>query len=320
MSAPSIRLEFRRAGWAMTEEFFDVALQTTSGYFDPRNQDWEHSPPARGNYSLGADFWIGRLPYDADSDAVFNACDPAGFNFRPYRQYGCRYAFCRKAGPPSHGPELYEWDNEGFLGRALFLSRLIHPTTVAPHYSARLIFQDGKLATIVSANRGYGSHVWIVANEWRDWLSEAEAEELRTGIATYNLQPPERVRRARSHIDHAFHAFYLDQRTASLVSAFESLLKIGRSGLTAQFRLRVPALAQQVGEAITPDEANAFYDDRSEFLHGSPPRYIDITDELMERYNKFERTLRCALLKASTDPNFCSMFASDDAIKDAFDR
>ena len=304
----------------MTEEFFDVALQTTSGYFDPRNQDWEHFPPPQGEFSLGADFWIGGLPYNTDSDVVFDACEPAGFNHRPIRQYGCRYAFCRKAGPPSHSPEFYEWDNEGFLGRALFLSRLIHPTTVAPHYSARVIFQDGKLTNVVPANRGYGTHVSIVANEWRDWLSETEAQELRTAMAVYNLQPPERVRRARSHIDHAFHAFYLDQRTASLVSAFESLLKIGRNGLTAQFKLRVSTLAQRVGLTITSDEANTFYDDRSEFLHGSQRKYTDVTDELMERYNKFESVLRCALLKASTDPNFCNLFATDDAIRCAFGR
>ena len=302
------------------EEFFDVALQTTSGYFDPRNEDWQFFLPPQGDFSLGADFWIGSLPYRTDSDVVFDACDPAGFNHRPYRQYRCRYAFCRKANPPSHGPQFYEWDNEGSLGRTLFLSRLIHPTTVAPHYSARLIFQNGKLTNAVPANRGYGSHVWIVAKEWRDWLSQAEAEELRAAMGVYNAQPPERVRRARSHIDHAFHAFYLDQRTASLVSAFESLLKIGRNGLTAQFKLRVPALAQQVGTSITSDEANRFYDDRSEFLHGSQPKYRDLTEELMERYNKFESALRCTLLKASTDPSFCSLFASDDAIRSAFGR
>lgn len=302
----------------MAEESFDVALQTTSGFFDPRNQDWEHFPAPQGDFSLGADFWIGRLPYNVDSDMVFDACEPAGLNFRPYRQYGCRYAFCRKADPPSHGPEHYEWDNEGLLGRTLFLSRLIHPTTVAPHYSARLIFQDGKLTNVVPANLGYGSHVWIVANEWRDWLSETEAQELRTGMTVYNLQPPERVRRAQSRMDQAFHAFYLDQRTASLASAFESLLKVERNQATAQFKLRVPALAQLVGLSITPDEAGVLYDDRSVFVHGHQPNYTDVNDEIIERYGRFETTLGRALLRASTDQNFCDIFANDSAVTDKF--
>ncbi len=304
----------------MTEEFFDVALQTSSGYFDPRNQDWEHYPPPQGNFSLGEDFWIGDLPYNTDSELVFDACQPAGFNHRPVRQYGCRYAFCRTVYPPGRGPEFYEWDNEGFLGRTLFLSRLIHPTTVAPHYSARLIFRDGKLTNVVPANRAYASHVWIVANEWRDWLSETEAEELRAAMAVYNGHPPQRVRRGRVHIDHAFHASYLDQRTASLVSGFESLLKIGFKWVTSQFGARVPALAQRMGVVITSDEADTFYDDRSQFLHGGQPTYADITPELMERYNRFETVLRRALLKASTDPIFCDIFATDDAIRDAFGK
>lgn len=302
----------------MTEEFFDVTLQTTSGSFDPRNQDWGYFPPPQGDFSLGADFWIGGLPYNTDSDVVFDACEPAGFNHRPYRQYGCRYAFCRKADPPSHGPEFYQWDNEGFLGRTLFLSRLIHPTTVAPHYSARLIFQDGTLKNVVPANRGYGSHVWIVANEWRDWLSETEAQELRTGMAVYNVQPSERVRRARSHIDHAFHAYYLDQRTASLVSSFESLLKVERHNMTAQFKLRVPALAQTVGLAVSPDEAEVLYDDRSVFVHGLAPKYTDVSDDMMERYNRFESVLRRSLLRASTDTTFCDLFATDQEVVQAF--
>lgn len=307
----------------MKEEFFDVALQTTSGGFDPRNQDWEHSPPPKGDFSLGTDFWIGALPNNTDSDVVFDACEPAGFHHRPIRQYGCRYAFCRRTSPPSHGPEFYEWDNEGILGRAIFLSRLIHPTTVAPHYSARLVFQDGNLTKVVPANRGYGSHVWIVANEWRDWLSATEAEELRAAMTVYNNQPPDRIRRARSHIDHAFHAFYLDQRTASLVSGFESLLKIDarkgkRISATAQFILRVPALARTVGCDITPDEANSFYDDRSVYVHGRRPKYTDIDDDLTEQYNKFETVLRRALLRASTDTTFGNMFADDGTITGAF--
>jgi hypothetical protein len=129
---------------------------------------------------------------------------------------------------------------------------------------------------------------------------------------------PERVRRARSHIDHAFRAFYLDQRTASLVSAFESLLKVERNRATAQFKLRVPALARTVGSTITPDEAENLYDDRSVYVHGRTPNYTDLSDELIERYNKFESVLRATLLRASTDAAFDFHFFSDAAITSAF--
>ncbi len=73
-----------------------------------------------------------------------------------------------------------------------------------------------------------------------------------------------------------------------------------------------------VGLAITPDEAEIFYDDRSVYVHGRMPNYTDLSDELTERYNKFETVLRCALLRASTDPAFSNMFSTEGAIVSAF--
>ncbi len=302
----------------MAEEFYDVVLQST-GCFIGNYEDWENYPPPQDDFSLGTDFWIGRLPHNVESTTVLDACEPAGFHFHPIRQFGCRYAICRKVSPPSHGPEFYEWDHDGVMGRTLFLSRLIHPTTVATHYSARLIFENDTLTTVVPGRvQGYGTQVWIVANEWRDWLSQTEAEQLRSYMPVYILNAPERVRRARSHIDHVFHAFYLDQRTASLVSSFESLLKVERNRITEQFELRVPALAQMVGLAITPDEAEVLYDDRSMYVHGRQPNYTDVSDEVMERYNRFETVLRRSLLRASTDTTFCDLFATDGEVVRAF--
>lgn len=300
----------------MTEEIFDVAIQST-GFFMGSYSDWERLPPPRDDFALSTDFWIGSLPNHVDSDAVLDACEPAGFHFRPIRQFGCRYAFCRRVVPPRE--DFYTWDHDGLIGRTLFLSRLIHPTTVAPHYSARLIFEEGSLSSVVPGRvQGYGTQVWIVAEDWRDWLSNAEAEQLRDAMPIYILNAPERVKRARSHIDHAFHAFYLDQRTASLVSGFESLLKIERHAATAQFKLRVPVLARMVGCAITPDEAEGLYDDRSVYVHGRTPNYTDVSDELIERYNKFETVLRSALLRASTDATFGNLFATDGTIISTF--
>ena len=301
----------------MEEEIFDVVLQSTGVFFGSID-DWERFPPPKDDFSLDTDFWIGRLPHGVNSDSVLDACEPAGLNFRPIRQFDYRYAFCRRVIPPSQ--EFYSWDHDGVIGRTLFLSRLIHQTTVAPRYSARLIFNnDGTLSSIVPGRvQGYGTYVWIVANEWRDWFSQTEAEQLRDSMPVYIREAPERVRRARSHIDHAFHAYYLDQRTASLVSGFESLLKIERNRATAQFTLRVPALACVVGVTITLDEAESFYDDRSVYIHGRMPNFTDVNDELIERYNKFETVLRCALLRASTDAAFGQLFSSDEEITKAF--
>ena len=166
--------------------------------------------------------------------------------------------------------------------------------------------------------RGYATHVWIVASEWRDWLSQAEAEQLKYSLPVYNQSPHERIRRARSHIDYAFRAYYLEQRSASLVSSFESLLKIGRNSVTAQFALRVPALAQRVGVAITEDEARLIYDDRSVFVHGRLLNYTDLSEDIMERYGRFETAIRLSLLRASTNSEFADIFATDGTIESNF--
>jgi hypothetical protein len=302
----------------MAEHVFDVVLQST-GAFDPRMQDWEGNPPPQTDFDLEDNLWLGRLPNKIKGETVFAACEPAGFEFHPIRQFGYRYALCRKVSPPSYGSEHLTWDHDGVIGRTLFLSRLIHPTTIASHYSARLFFEDDTLSMIVPGRvQGYATYVWIVAMEWRDWLSQSEAEQLRQFRTVYIHNAPDRVRRARSHIDHVFHAYYLDQRTASLVSAFESLLKVERNRATAQFKLRVPALAGMFGTCITADEAETVYDDRSVFVHGRGPKYKDVSEETMERYNKFETLLRSALLRASTDAAFANVFLTDASILSTF--
>jgi hypothetical protein len=301
----------------MTEEIYDVVLQPT-GVFPGNYNDWERTPPPEDDFHLGPDFWIGDLPHNTECSAVMDACEPAGFNFHPTRQYGCRYALCRKV-PPSLPSDYYTWDSDATISKALFLSRLIHPTTIATSYSAKLYFRDGALKTIVPGRvGGVGTDVWIVANEWRDWLSESEAERLKTLLPQYIDDAPVRVRLARGHLAHAFHAFYLDQRTASLVSALDALLLVTRERPVAQFEARVPILASALGVSVTKKEAKTFYDERSTFVHGSKPKYTDIKAEVMERYNKFESLLRACLLRASTEPPFAAKFASDQAVCDSF--
>ena len=302
----------------MTEEIFDVVLQPTLRF--PVNQlDWDTFPPLQIDLSLEADFWIGRLPCEVTSETIVDAYSPAGFNFHPSRHHFYRYAFCRKVSPPSIGPEHLRWDHDGVIRKALFLSRLIHPTSISPTSSARLFFEDGELKTIVPGPvEGDLIHVWIAAKQWRDWLTKPEGEQLRDSRLIYIEQPPERVRRGRRHIDHAFQAFYLDQKTASLVSGFESLLKVERHGATAQFKLRVPILAGMVGSTIESDEAEILYDDRSVYVHGRAPNYSDLSDEAIERYGRFETVLRRVLFRSSTDAQFGDLFSSDGTLLSNF--
>jgi hypothetical protein len=73
-----------------------------------------------------------------------------------------------------------------------------------------------------------------------------------------------------------------------------------------------------VGVEITSDEAGVLYDDRSAHVHGGGSNYTEASDEAMERYNRFETVLRCALLRAGTDAAFCKQFSDDGIIVSTF--
>lgn len=246
-----------------------------------------------------------------------DACRPTGLNFKPSRIYGYRYAFIRTVQRFDVGS--IGWDQDHLLWKVLFLSKLIHPTTAAGCYSARLIISGEELRQIVPGHtQGLGAYSYIVANYWRDWLSGRELETLRDALPAFlSGDAPKRVKQGRRHIDNAFHGFYLDQRVTSIVTGLESLLKVGRSALTRQFVTRVPQLAQMLGEAVTSDEVMNFYDERSGIVHGNAPNWSSLSDSVISQYQLFERLLRFALLRATTDPTFANQFVSDDAVQHA---
>jgi hypothetical protein len=301
----------------MDEEIFDVILQSTGRFQSDVYTYQEHRPPEE-DLHLGREFWVGDLPRGISSELVFNACGPAGLNFRPSRLYGMRYAFCRRV-RPDHSA-YYQWDSDISLGITIFLSRLIRPTTIGTSLAARLYFANSELKSIVPGpTQGLGAQAWVIAkNDWRDWLSVPELEQLRDLLPVYQTDAPDRVRRARKHIDRAFHAYYLDQRFASLITSFESLLKTSRDNVTAQFKTRTSRLAEMLGYELSAEDLKAMYSDRSDFVHGSPASFSELSDELRERYTRFEVVLRLALLRASTERAFAQLFSSAEAVEKAF--
>lgn len=304
--------------YAMNEEIFDVILQST-GRFQSDVYMYQQNRPPETDFYLCENFWVGDLPYKVDPDLVFDACASAGLNFRAFRQYGMRYAFCRKT-EVTQSDHYYEWDHDVIIGRTIFISRLIRPTTISTSLSARLYFENCKLKTIVPGlTQAPSANAWVVAkNSWRDWLSVEELVRLRSLMSKYDLNPPDRVRRSRKHIDHAFHSFYLDQRIASIVSSFESLLKISKYQATQQFVSRSVVLAAKVGHSLSDTEAEEMYNNRSAYVHGTDVDFSEFSDSLIDKYNRFEEVLRISLLRASTEANFAALFASDETIKNNF--
>ena len=78
--------------------------------------------------------------------------------------------------------------------------------------------------------------------------------------------------RNRAHCEESFRTRFTEVACVDVVTAMESLLKVGRHRATAQFTTRVPALAREVGVAgITRRMADAFYAS----LHKLSPKDAD---------------------------------------------
>ena len=312
------------------EHIFDVILLTTGNFQTSQEEFQTHIPPL-GDLPLSNGFWFGRLPLGVSPETVFNACESPGWNFKPARQYGMRYALCREVTPRNN--DYYHWDHDGAIGTTVLLSRFIHPTTMGSSLSARLYFRNDELQQIVAGpTQSNCSHAWVASDDrYRDWLSVPELEQLRELLPKYDRQANRRVRMARKHIDNAFYMYFLDQRFASIVSAFESLLKTSKSDLTEQFKTRALRLAQMLGSELSREDLHSVYGHRSDFVHGSRPSFEglpatpdafdvpeDLDSRLVGRYVRCENVLRLALLRESTEPAFAALFASDTSIEATF--
>jgi hypothetical protein len=98
----------------MTEEIFDVILLSTGNFHANLEMFQKHRPPEEDFY-LNEQMWVGSLPKGISSKLIFDACDSPGWHFHSARQYGMRYAFCRKV-EPAH-EDYYHWDRDQFIGQ-----------------------------------------------------------------------------------------------------------------------------------------------------------------------------------------------------------
>jgi hypothetical protein len=294
---------------------YDVVVQTTGATQTPLNI-FQSQPPIRDRVHLRADLWVG--PISHDIDIILKACEPRGLNFDPIRQYGYHYCFVRESETETH-PSI-QWDEDQELQRLILLSRLIHPTTASNQYSARLIRKGGELIQIIPGpTQGFGAHVWVPREDWRDWLTLEDISDIRELLPRFSLvELPLRIRRALHHFHFSQLTSSLDQRVACVVTALESILKTNRNDATKQFKERVAQLSALLEMGINESIAKQFYDDRSGYLHGSSSGWIGREQEARSVYEKMEELLRKSLIKAVAEPAFAEFFISDANISAQF--
>jgi hypothetical protein len=212
------------------------------------------------------------------------------------------------------------WDQDERLRHCLLIARLVHPTTVATCYSARLFYRNHQIVQIVPGpTQGFGAYAWVNGNNWRNWLTLSDMEEVRRLLISYDFEKlPSRVRRAVRHFLYGCYTYELDIRFTLVVTGLEALVNARSRGATLQFKKRLCMAGQDVGVTITEAAAKEAYDYRSNFVHGQLLQRDKISEKVQESYLPLETLLRLLIKKSIAQPQFASRFESESAIEAAY--
>ncbi len=174
---------------------------------------------------LADDLWIGPLDKELVL-ATMNACEPAGENFEPARQFYSSYAIVRENPPVPRGSEL-TWDSDGRIGLVIRMSRLVHPTSIGYEYAVRIeLSLDGKRRIIPAMKLGFGNLAYV-AEPGCDWLMKIHVPQIAELVGKYNHDIlPERVKSALFYFEYAACTYCVDIRWPMLVTAAESLIHV----------------------------------------------------------------------------------------------
>jgi hypothetical protein len=167
--------------------------------------------------------------------------------------------------------------------------------------------------------QGMRDFAWVDDKNWRNWLTNDEALELKGLIASYNFDAmPFRVKRAMRHFDYACLTYYPDVRLTLAVTGLEAFVNTSRYHSTAQFKKRIALISKEVGTAVSEDYAEKVYDYRSSVVHGKGLPEPGTSREFDDIYAATETLLRKLVKKCIEDPGFSNRFESTESIDSMF--
>lgn len=277
----------------------------------------------RERMPLADDLWIGPLEEDL-SDAVMDACEPAGKNFKPVRQFGSWYAIVREDAPSEQGTQL-RWDPDGRIRLAIQMSRLVHPTSIAYEYAARIATENDHVTRIIPAHKRGCGQTAHVARPGSDWLTKGHIPQIAALVDAYDHDAlPVRVKSALFYYEYAAWSYYIDVRWPMLVTAAESLIHVEGekdpkeparyAGSTRVFVSRMLRIQEALAEHVLDEaELRDVYRERSGLAHGQD--FSGLSPKNQDLYCKMEKCMSAALRRAIQDGAFANTFVSDGTVQ-----
>ncbi len=271
------------------------------------------SPPRH----IDGDLWIAQIDH-ALCEAILDACDPAGENFKPVRQFGCSYAFIRNNAPGGAG-QVFHFDPDEALYQCVALSRIVHATAVGFGSAARVRqWPNGTRQIIPVAHSTLNPLAYVVApNE--NWLIPDDLPVLRGLLEGLRAGPlPRRIASALWHHEAAARHSFIDLRWPLLTTCLEALVRIkderlpsGQfAGSTKVFVDRLLAIGSlDATLAVSETDLRGIYEQRSLLAHGLAFGTLDELSKAL--YRAQERLVRGIIRKAVLEPAFCDIFVSD---------
>jgi hypothetical protein len=175
---------------------------------------------------------------------------------------------------------------------------------------------------------GHDGRTAYRARKTRFWLTESEANELRTLLDQYRAVKdnlPDRVTRAFWEAEQSSMSRYITEAVAQIATGLEALLNTDEhEAITAQFVKRSRQLADELGiEGTSNTYWSWIYKKRSEVVHGAestlvaPVGWYESDEEPPEdviKIAKAQDAVRSAVRRAIENEKFREIFESDEAI------
>jgi hypothetical protein len=289
--------------------------------------DWSHPlldvepPGGERGIELTPGLWLEQLPH-AEAEACIEGCQERGLNFDGgKRQFRQLYSFARRNAPED---ALFTFDSDQVVETALQLSRLIVLNSHCTEWAVRVLrdyFPAGENPQLVPARCFRRFFAFHVLTGERDWLTQEEAEALGRLLrrhAEVKDDLPERVTNGMWMAEWGARVPYFQPALVNTVTCLEALLKTDRPKLKAQFVDRTCALAEELEvDGVTVDAAAAFYEARSDTVHGGFVRIEKESPEAL-RLVVFQKLLMKALRRAIEDSPFCERFLSAETVREAW--